>query len=447
MIDVTPQSDDLLRARLARLSMLDKDYWSFKENSRREHGHGLFQYPAMMVPQMVEAMLDEICAVHPEIEWVSDPFTGSGTILTESMLKGLCFVGRDVNPLAVLLCRTKAGPFFSRALHESRERLLVRIRADRKQRVEISFPGIRKWFRKDVQVGLSRIRRSIRQEKCLWIRRVFWVALAETVRLTSNSRTSTFKLHTRPAAEVRSRRVDAIGVFERTLTRNVRHLDDFLRLLRERKLTKRGLYTRRVIISLGDSRESVPLTNEMCDILITSPPYGDNVSTVPYGQFSFLPLQWIDLQDIDPRAKADYLRTTHEIDSRSLGGRRRMDATLRDSLIARSPTLQRLLVRLAGEPPDRRQRVTAFFRDLNACLPQAVLALRKGGLMIWVLGNRRVAGKPVPLDRIVGELLEHHGVSRVAQLTRRISSKRMPLKNSIAKTMSAESILVMRRTA
>lgn len=399
----------------------------------------------MMVPQMVEAILGEIFVVHPEIEWVTDPFVGSGTILTETMLRGLSFGGNDVNPLAILLCRAKAGPFFSEALHQSRDSLLKRIKADSKREIQISYPGIDKWFRKDVQIDLSRIRRCIQQEGLRCIRRFFWVALGETVRLTSNSRTSTFKLHIRSATDAESRHINATSVFERILTRNVGYMDEFVSLLRKKQLMKRGHYNRDVIISLRDSRTSSALPNEKCDLLITSPPYGDNVSTVPYGQFSFLPLQWINLEDIDPNAKAEYLRTTHEIDSRSLGGSQRIEADVRHSIVARSVTLGRLLVHLDRESEDKPQRVTAFFRDLDKCLPQILRTLRPGSLMVWVLGNRRVANAQVPLDRILRELLEHHGARLVVKLARHIPSKRMALKNNIAKTMSAESILVMRK--
>jgi hypothetical protein len=398
----------------------------------------------MMVPQMVEAILNEICVVHPEIQWVTDPYAGSGTVLTEAMLRGLSFAGNDINPLAILLCRAKGGPFFADALCRSRDGLLSNIKADEKRDVEISFSGIDKWFSEDVQIDLSRIRRWIRHEKSRITRRFLWVALAETVRLTSNSRTSTFKLHIRPAADLKLRQIDAARVFEQILLRNINYIDEFMRLLRAKKLTKRGQYTGKVIISLGDSCTLSPPVSGGCDLLISSPPYGDNVTTVPYGQFSFLPLQWIDLNDIDSNAKSDCLRTTHEIDFRSLGGSRRMKPDVRKSIAGNSAALGRLLDHLDGES-DQPQRVTAFFRDLNSGLSQILKTLRPGSLMVWVLGNRRVAGMQVPLDCILRELLENHGAKLVVKLSRRIPSKRMALKNNIAKTMSAESILVMRK--
>lgn len=47
-----------------------------------------------------------------EIDSVGDPFVGSGTVLTETMLKGLRFWGTDINPLSILSSMVKKGPFF-----------------------------------------------------------------------------------------------------------------------------------------------------------------------------------------------------------------------------------------------------------------------------------------------------------------------------------------------
>jgi hypothetical protein len=430
VITATPQLDAALRRRLERLTACDEDYWSFKGNSAREHGHGLFQYPAMMVPQMARAVLAEACAVHPRARWVTDPFAGSGTILTESIMKGLNFFGRDINPLAVLLCRVKAGPFFPDALAAKTQDVLGRVQADRSSRFEVDFPGRNKWFRRDVQISLSRLRRAIVCEKALWARRFFWIALAETVRQTSNSRTSTFKLHTRPSDEIRTRCVDPAPLFRRILHRNLEHLRSQVECLQASNLLERGHYVGDVAVSLGDTHESDVRNRSTYDILITSPPYGDNASTVPYGQYSFLPLHWIDMADVDADANKDYLNSTHEIDSRSLGGSRRVLQSDAASLSEKSPSFRRLLKRLSAEPADRAKRVTAYFRDLNACLVPILRTLRPGGLMVWTLGNRRVAGRNVPLDRILQDLLEYEQSLCVARLRRRISSKRMAPKSA-----------------
>ncbi len=443
MISVKEHHDSLLCQRLHALTEADKDYWSFKGNSRREYSHGLFQYPAMMVPQLARSILAQACSVHPEIERVGDPFSGSGTIMTESMMRGLAFSGTDINPLAVLLCRVKSGPFFIEALKEKTEELSARIDSDGRWAVEAHFPNRDKWFNRDVQIALSKVRRAIREENALWARRFFWVVFAETVRATSNSRTSTFKLHIRTQEDIEGRICDPIGTFNKVLARNLQHYETQAKRLSESGRLVRGHYQRDMTVSLTDIRHVEGQVES--DIIITSPPYGDNATTVPYGQYSYLPLQWVDLNDIDDTIDADCLASTHAIDTRSLGGSKRLKRSETDHISERSPAFANYIKSLDGQPPDRALRVTAFFRDLDGCLDPILKGLSRGGLMFWTLGNRKVGGKRVPLDRILADLLHAHDATLLCKLTRRISSKRMAPKNNIADTMSSETILVMRK--
>lgn len=438
-----PDHDALLRNRLLSLSEGDKDYWSFKSNSRREYGHGLFQYPAMMVPQVVEAVLEQVCSVHPDIERVGDPFVGSGTVMTESMMRGLAFTGTDINPLAILLCRVKSGPFFLDSLESRIEELTARIDKDPGCAIEACFPNRDKWFNRDVQIELSRIRRAIRAETTSWARRFFWVAMAETARTTSNSRTSTFKLHIRTKEDIEARPCAPVSTFKRVLARNLLRYKEQAKRLFEFGELQLGRYKRDITVTLGDAR--MLKSQVESDVIVTSPPYGDNTSTVPYGQYSYLPLQWIDLDDIDEGIGADYLATTHAIDARGLGGSRRVKREESEHVKDRSPTLVSYIESLNGQPSDRALRVEAFFRDLDRCLEPILRGLRPGGLMIWILGNRKVGGKRVPLDRVLADLLLAHQSKLLCQLTRGISSKRMAPKNNIADTMSTETILVMRK--
>ena len=403
----------------------------------------MFQYPAMMVPQVVEAILAQACSVHPDIERVGDPFSGSGTIMTESMMRGLAFSGTDINPLAVLLCQVKSGPFLINALKEKAKELLARIDEDRRWAVEADFPNREKWFGREVQVALSKVRRAIREENTNWARRFFWVAMAETARATSNSRTSTFKLHIRTQEDIDNRSCDPVGTFKKALARNIQHYEEQATKLSESGQLVRGQYQREIAVSLADVRNVQGQAD--LDIVVTSPPYGDNTSTVPYGQYSYLPLQWVDLWDIDVNIDADCLASTHEIDTRSLGGSKRVKTEEADYIKDRSPAFRNYIRSLAEQPRDRALRVTAFFRDLDACLRPILKSLRPGGLMVWTLGNRKVGGKRVPLDRILADLLRARHASLLCKLTRRISSKRMAPKNNIAETISNETILVMRK--
>jgi site-specific DNA-methyltransferase (cytosine-N4-specific) len=111
----------------------------------------------------------------------------------------------------------------------------------------------------------------------------------------------------------------------------------------------------------------------------------------------------------------------------------------------RSKTLRNYTKRLYGQLKDRTVKVITFFRDLDRCIEPILEGLNKGGIMVWILGNRRVGGKKVPLDRILSDLFNRYNVEVFCELTRKIPSKRMAIKNNIVKTMSDEIILLMRK--
>lgn len=446
-VDDSGQStDERIVSRLEGLSKSDHDYWAFRRNAARRKAHGLTQYPAMMVPSMQAVLVSVVADVDGRVDTVLDPFAGSGTTLIECMRLGLNYAGQDINPLAVLICKAKTGPFHTDRLGRTVNEVVERAGADRARTVEAGFPGLEKWFCPQAITELSRIRRAIRRVDSLWCRRVLWTGLAETVRLTSNSRTSTFKLHIRCPDELGSRTVQPLETFSNVVSDIATRIHEEARALQEcGHLADDGCYRGDVVIRLDDSAKLVPPAGGGHDLLFTSPPYGDNTTTVPYGQYSYLPLQWIDLHDIDDHADASCLRSTHEIDMRSLGGSKKDAVRDVQHVLAASPSLKKTLLRLEQQPADRRARVAAFCRDLERSLHPVLKALRKGAYMIWTVGNRRVGGAPVPTDAILAEMLAARGGCSVARIERTIPTKRMATRNSIATTMRRETILVFRK--
>src|SRR5215213_685825 len=246
------QTDTQIRKHLKVCADGDRDYWSFRDingNSR----NSFFKYPAMMVSHMQGQLIDAIISANPCVKDVYEPFVGSGTVMLETMKRGLDFTGQDINPLAVLLCRTKSGPFYEDALRDRINELLDIIKVDPKSRVEVSFPGLEKWFRNDVAIELSRIVRAIRKERYLWCRRFYWTCLAETVRLTSNARTTTFKLHSRTKDEIKTRIISPIEIFSKILQKNLAQLAIEKSFLTENHTLARGRYVGNIQIRLADS--------------------------------------------------------------------------------------------------------------------------------------------------------------------------------------------------
>ena len=430
--------------RLGRLANGDDNYWSFVDRDDREFVHSLFQYPAMMVPRLQRQLIEAFTDWDPAIKTIYDPFLGSGTVMTESMLQGLDFIGGDINPLAVLVAQAKSEMFDSDLL-EAELRLILTRAADRKgPHSSIEFPYQKKWFEPHVITGLNVLRTSIMACESGAVRRFWWVALAETIRLASNSRTSTVKLHIRPASEVATR-PDPLPLFERIAKRNLRVLRQQQLLLQERGFLDGFKYSGDVSLRIGDVQTTG--WHKQADLMVTSPPYGDNHTTVTYGQASYLPLQWIDRADIDGLETDECIENTTRIDTLSLGGSRPRKYEQLEAILERSSNLRQVYDDLATAPRDCRSRVITFYTDLDDRLETIVSHVRSGGLLTWTTGDRTVGGVKIKMAPILQDLLGPR-TEFVTTLGREIpqSRKRMPRRNASTVTMRGETILVLRRT-
>ncbi|MFC0029274.1 hypothetical protein ACFFMM_07010 [Micromonospora chaiyaphumensis] len=430
-----------LKAALEQRELECPDYWSHTGAGRRELGHGLFAYPAMMVPQLQGALLDDLMGVEDDVTSVFDPFMGSGTVLLEARYRGLSFTGADINPLAVLIATVKSRNYDVDAL-ESVGRSVIKAASNAKSTsAAVDFPGINKWFREDVIIDLSRIRRAITQAQSRDDRQALWVILAETVRLVSNSRTSTVKLHAYPTEYTRDRVIDAQFTYQDVFERNIKQLrrqNELLRGLAGSQDVKARCLVR-------DARASANIiAGRKADVLMTSPPYGDNKTTVSYGQHSYLPLQWIEATDI-PGFDPSLLSTTYAIDNEALGGSLSGALHYADSLAERSNAIAQCLAQLQERTRNARQRFLAFFHDLDASLDPITSNLKPRGWMFWTLGERKISGLHIPTVQIVRELLESRGAQHIVTLERKIpkNKKRMALRNGTVETISRESVLVM----
>ncbi|MCG2596712.1 MULTISPECIES: hypothetical protein [Burkholderiales] len=425
----------------------DPDFWSSKDRDRTDSAHSIFQYPAMMVPLVQRRLLGAVLEARPDIESVYDPFMGSGTSLVSGMHYGLNVYGNDINPLAVLISRVRTAQSVEAEVGAIAEQVAGKAAADRRHTIETAMENRDKWFQADVSRELSRLRRAIRQCDDLWVRRFLWVTLAETVRLTSNDRTSTYKLHARPLSEIEKRNLSPIAVFKNLAKENAASFKAFRHRLSEAKRLKSSKYVAKTDARIGDTRNAQEYWADAApfDLLMTSPPYGDNLTTVTYGQHSYLPLHWIDFEDIDPAADIETLRTTQEIDRRSLGGAASDDVWTEAKLLEASPRLKRFADALSAKPGDARVRLIRFYRDFGASLESIVDVVKPDGYMIWTVGNRNIAGQQVPTDLVLSELVEGLRCNVVTTLTRRIHHKRMPDRNASSATMREEKILLVRK--
>jgi len=143
------------------------------------------------------------------------------------------------------------------------EQVVRKAATDRRHTIETAMENRDKWFQADVSRELSRLRRAIRQCDDLWVRRFLWVTLAETVRLTSNDRTSTYKLHARPSSEIENRNLSPIAVFRNLAIENATSFTVFRRRLNEANRLKSGQYVAETDARVSGIRETLRSTGLM----------------------------------------------------------------------------------------------------------------------------------------------------------------------------------------
>lgn len=414
--------------------------------SRSDFARSILNYPAMMVPSVQEPIIEALSYALNKNVSLMDPFMGASNTLVTGMKYGMNVFGQDINPLSILLSQVKTSFYQKEELIDADKRVISTINGDNSDVIEISFINIDKWFTKDIQAELSKIYRAIRREQNLKIRKFFWVVLAETIRLTSNDRTSTFKMHMRPIEEINSRQISAIKTFTSVSKKNIKNISDYISVLIQSGHIKKEKYVKNIDVVWGDTNSEIK-TKKTFNLLVTSPPYGDNQTTVTYGQFSYLPLQWIPVEDIDDSIAIDYLKTAQSIDNKSLGGQVKESINeIEERVFEKSKTLKKFVTQFKDNERKKAEKVTRFINDLDNSIDKMLPRMRKDSFLVWTIGNRNVNKQVVQNDLILKELFTHKGVSLFTDLEREILSKRMPGRNNFSNTMSKEKIVIFIKT-
>ena len=441
---------------------LDKgeEFWSFKKDCERDYVHGLFAYPAMMVPKMQREILSIFKTRISDGNELTifDPFMGSGTIMVEGMLHGANIIGIDINPLAYLVSKVKTTIYSILRLEKSIINLLHHIDASERTDVQTDFDNINKWFKKNVITGLDHVKKQIEKEKSLKIRRYMWVAFSETVRTVSNSRSSTYKLHIKSQDTIESYDKDSIEVFKTILLRNFKSTKQYQeRLLELGYILKKGnrqKYIGEIKIVLGNSLlKSKGICNKFNpSLIITSPPYGDNHTTVTYGQYSVLALRWINIADIAKIIDNTVISTLTEIDNISMGGKKYNSLNTEFcSFIESSPTLKRQTSEIYELDNNKVNKIFSFYKDFYIFI-KSIESVLPNTYVVMTVGNRTVAKTKIKMDDILNELFSSSNFDAIYKFERNILNKRMPTINRKDKetgqkseTMTKEYVLILKK--
>ncbi len=389
---------------------------------RKNDIHGVSLYPATMIAPVQHKIMASLFA-EDNISSVYDPYHGSGTALFEAAkLDQSCnIIGCDINPLAHLITYSKLKGV-TKKIKDDIQSLSFLI--EQSPNYDFEFHNINKWFRADIISSLKKIRWAITQISSKRNRAFFWIVFANIIRKYSNSRSSTYKLHIKDIVDINRLQNNVIRDFQNQVEKNY---------------PKFTLRVRNVTLLKGDVLKiSRKLRDRSMDLTITSPPYGDNGTTVPYGQFSSLALFWIDSKDLN--LEGWELDNYSKIDRMSLGGQpKNILSQFGNSLI--EPYLSKI-------SKEKQNKVINFFADYFISLDDICRVTDK--YIVMTLGNRTVDRININLTDITSKYLESNGFMLIDTLTRDIPIKRTPkltskVRNEAVSSMNEEFVIIHSR--
>ena len=314
----------------------------------------LHTYPAKAVPEMVSELIKKISSIH-KVKNILDPFVGSGTTALESKYMGMDFWGSDLNPLAVLLTKTKAltienTNYTKKRIHEFLKKLEEEYVLTKIIPI-VSFDRIDYWFKKDnirelsyikyrIELFLKGSNRAKREMYAL----ILLTAFSTTIRKVSLTRNGEFKLYRMSPNDIEKFSINGVTTF----VESVNNLLDML-------VVANNSYKKRTIcdVYVKNAKKLDYLDEQSIDLVITSPPYGDSKTTVAYGEFSKLSILWMkDLME----KYAGITTSEANCDEILLGGRK-SDWKLDDEMFFCSKTLQALFGQIDNQIRDSKREL------------------------------------------------------------------------------------------
>jgi len=291
--------------------------------------HGIHEYRGKFFPQLVRALIN-IAGV-PSKGIVADPMSGSGTTVVEAVLAGHHGLGLDINPLSVLMGRTKCAllsvkpEVLARSYQDVRKRLLCATVENSSTNLSYfsALPSadqkyLAGWFSEQVLLDLDQIARVVHSLEEEPVRDLMRLSLSNIIRSVSWQKDDDLRVRKEVRVEAD---IDPVKEFLEELGRSVRTV---LAFLYQSQDTVSGSFD----IQEGDAREPTRNWQEWLgkvDVIITSPPYA---TALPYLDTDRLSLCYLGLlprsehrkhdqkmignREVTEKARQSYWRLFHE---------------------------------------------------------------------------------------------------------------------------------------
>lgn len=366
--------------------------WEYLDSDTQHLTHGIHRYSGKFIPQIAERAISLLTSPG---ELVIDPYCGSGTTLVEAAMLNRRALGVDLNPLAVLIARTKTRPVSSDRLERLQRDLRAALgggspvgelfktslheRASNDARLGDEW--YKKWFQPHVLQQLVAIHLAISDIEDQAERNVATIAFSEILRRSSNAHSGYPNvMFDKNAPEKPS----PARAFFKALNR----VAEMVASLESTPADWKN------VNAIEANATAIPVETDSVDAVVTHPPY---IGSIPYAEYGSLSLTWMG---VDPKA----------LDRELTGGRRQS-----------------------------KDVVDRFATGYASMLKESARILKPGRFAFLMVGNPVVKGELIDLSEMTVELATTAGLRLVSRTVREGVNRR-------ANKMGAEHLLFFQKT-
>jgi len=386
-----------------RLSALLAGELNFHGEDSSYASHDVHAFAAKFPPQLPRAFIRGLTAPG---DFVLDPMMGSGTTIVEALLEGRRGIGLDIDPLALRVSQAKTTPMSVDDLRDiglkvishaqdllaknSIERLIQKFDSRTKEFIDY-------WFYPSTQRELAALVLSIQTVDVSLVRRFLELTFSSIIVTKSGGVSRARDLaHSRPHLDKEKSPKNALEQFSLRLQKNIKsmaHLDT------------RGALAAPLP---GDAR-SMPLRDEVIDLIVTSPPYANAIDYMRAHKF---PLVWL----------GESVVNLTELRARYIGSEK-----INSTRYAELPDKTESIIQQLAERDRKKSSILRkYFTEMQAVLAEMYRVLRKDSPAIVVVGPSIMRGIDVQTHHCLAEIAQETGFNVIGVVQRSLDrNKRM----------------------
>jgi DNA modification methylase len=386
-----------------RLGALLQGELNFHGEDSSYASHDAHAFAAKFPPQLPRAFIRGLTAPG---DLVLDPMMGSGTTIIEALLEGRCGIGLDIDPLALRVSQAKTMPIRIDDLRDIGHNIVLQAqdllannsiekflqKFDSRTKNFIDF-----WFYPHTQRELAALALAIQTVQASLIRRFLELTFSSIIVTKSGGVSRARDLaHSRPHLDKEKYPKNALEQFALRLQKNIKsiaHLD-----------IKGAL----AALLPGDAR-SMPLRDEVIDLIVTSPPYANAIDYMRAHKF---PLVWLGESVVNLTAmRARYI------------GSEKSDGTQYAELPDRTASI---ILQLHERDRRKASILRKYFTEMRAVLAEMYRVLRKDAPAIIVVGPSIMRSIDVQTHHCLAEIAQETGFRVIGVVQRSLDrNKRM----------------------